>query len=111
MRLDLSYLDECKFKHNFKDSVNPLYSYSLEIESPPHFFLQCHHFTNIHSTFLDDLKSIDVNIPIFPDSETVKLLLYDSRKFVLNQNTTILSSSISFIQKSERFNGSLLQKE
>ena len=50
-----------------------------------------------HSTLLDDLKSIDVNIPSFPDSEIVELILYGGLKIDLNQNTKILSSSISFI--------------
>ena len=98
--LGLSHLNEHKFKHNFKDCVNPLCSCSLEIESPAHFFLHCNYFTNICSTLLDDLKSIDVNIPNFPDSETVELILYGSPKFDLNQNTKIL--------RSERFDGSLL---
>ena len=97
--LGLSHLNEHKFKHNFKDCVNPLCSCSLEIESPSHFFLHCLDFTNIRSTLLDDLKSIDVN------SEIVEVLLYGSPKFGLNQNTKILSSSVSLILKPERFNG------
>ena len=72
LRLGLSHLNE----HKFKQFVNPLCSCSLEIESLTIFFLHCHYFTNIRSTLLDDLKSIDVNIPGFPDSETVELLLY-----------------------------------
>ena len=95
------------FKHNFRDCVNPLCSCSLEIESPSHFFMHCHYFTNIRSSLLDDLKSIDVNISSFPDSEIVELLLYGSSEFDFNQNTKILSSPISFILKSERFYGSL----
>ena len=105
LTLGLSQLNEHKFKHNFKDCVNPLCSCSLEIESPSHFFLHCLDFANIRSTLLDDLKSIDVNIPNFPDSEIVEVLLYGSPKFDLNQNTKILSSSVSLILKPERFNG------
>ena len=54
------------------------------------------------------MKSIDVNIANLPDSEIVELLLDRSPKFDLNQNTKILSSSVSFTVKSERFNGSFL---
>ena len=107
-RLRLSHLNEHKFKHNLKDCVSPLCSFSLEIESPSHFFLHCHYFTNICSTILDDLKSNYVNVPSFPDSEIVELLFYGSPKFELHQNTKILSSSLSLILKSENFNGSLL---
>ena len=59
------------------------------------------------ATLLDDLLSVDRNIPSFSDNELVDLLLYGSPHFNLNQNNKILSSSISFIIKSERFSGSL----
>ena len=110
-RLGLSHLNERKFKHNFQDCVNPLCSCSLEIESFSHFFLHCHHFTNIRATLQDDLQSVNRNIPSFSDNELVDLLLYVSPNFNLNRNNKILSSSISFIIKSERFSGSLFKRE
>ena len=81
---------------------------SLEIESLSHFFLHCHYFTSIHSTLFSELQSVDVNIAQFSDNEIVDLLLYSSPKFDKDQNHKILSSPISFILKSERFDGSLL---
>ena len=81
---------------------------SLEIESLSHFFLHCHYFTNIRSTLFSELQSVDVNIAKFSDNEIVDLLLYGSPKFDTDQNHKILSSCISFILKSERFDGSLL---
>ena len=110
-RLGLSHLNERKFKHNLQDCVNPLCSCSLEIESFSHFFLHCHHFTNIRATLQDDLQSVNRNIPSFSDNELVDLLLYVSPNFNLNRNNKILSSSISFIIKSERFSGSLFKRE
>ena len=107
LRLGLSHLNEHKFKHNFQDCVNPLCSCSLEIESLSHLFLHCHNFTKIHATLLDDLQSVDRSIISFPDNELVDLLLYGTPNFNLNQNSKILSSSISFTIKSERFSGSL----
>ena len=107
LRLGLSHFNEHKFKHNFQDCINPLCSCSLEIESLSHFPLHCHHFTNIRATLLDDLLSVDRNIPSCLDNELVDLLLYGSPHFNLNQNNKILSFSISFIMKSERFSGSL----
>ena len=63
LRLGLSHLNRHKFKYNFQDCVNPLCLCSLEIESLSHFFLHCHHFTNIHATLVDDLQSVDIKIP------------------------------------------------
>ena len=108
VRLGLIHHNERKFKHNFQDCANSLCSCSLEIESFSHFFLHCHYFTNIRATLLDDLKSVDANIPSFSDNELMDLVLYGSLKFNSNQNNKILSSSISFIIKSEGFSDSLL---
>ena len=58
LRLGLSHLNEHKFKHNFQDCINPLCTCSLEIESLSHFFLHCHYFTNICSTFFSKLNQL-----------------------------------------------------
>ena len=44
LRLGFSHLREHKFKHNFQDTLNPLCSYSIEVESTSHYFLCCHFF-------------------------------------------------------------------
>ena len=100
LRLGLSHLNEHKFKHNFQDCVNPLWSCSLKIESLSHFFVHCHYSTNIGATILDDLQSVDINIPSFSENELVNLILHGILNFNPNRNNKNLSSSISFIVKS-----------
>ena len=39
--LELSDLNEHEFKFNFQNSLNPLCSCSLEVQSTIHFFLNC----------------------------------------------------------------------
>ena len=39
-RLKSSHLKEHKFRHNFKDSVFPIYGCGTETETTEHFFLQ-----------------------------------------------------------------------
>ena len=109
LRLGLSHLNEHKFNHNFKDCVNPLCSCSLEVESVSHFFLHCHYFTDIQKTLFHELRLVDENILNQSDNEIAELLLYGSSKFKLEQNYSILRSSIKFIIKSERFSGSIVQ--
>ena len=41
LRVNLSHLNEHKFRHNFQDSLNPLCSCSLEPESITHYLLHC----------------------------------------------------------------------
>ena len=111
LRLDLSYLNEHKFTHNFQDCINPLCTCSLEIEFLCHFFLYCHYYTNIRSTLFCELQPVDVNIEKFSDNEIVDSLPYGSPRFDTDQNHKILSSCISFILKSERLDGSLLLEQ
>ena len=108
LRLGLSHLNEHKFKHNLQDCINPLCTCSLDIESLSHFFLHCHYFTSIRSTLFSELQSADANIVKFSDNQIVDLLLYGGPKFDTDQNHKILSFCISFILKSEGFDGSPL---
>ena len=108
LRLDLSHLNQQKFNHNFQDCLNPLCSCSLEVKSISNFSLHCHYYSNIHSTLLNELQSIDINLLNQKDDIVVEVLLYGSTKFNNNQNFTLLSSSIDYILKSDRFSGSLL---
>ena len=63
---------------------------------------------NIHNSIgLKFLTSLRLSL-ISSENELVDLLLYGSPKFNSSRNNKILSSSISFIVKAERFSGSLL---
>ena len=92
--------------YNFQDYLNPFCSCSLEVESVSHFFLHCHYYSNIHSTLLNELQSIDLNLLNQEDDIVVEVLLYGSTKFN-NQNFRLLSS-VDYILKSKIFSSSLL---
>ena len=68
-----------------------------------HFFLHCHYFTDIRKTLFHELRLVDENILNQSGNEIAELPLYGSNKFKLEQNYSILRSSIKFIIKSERF--------
>ena len=44
LRIGFSHLKEHKFKHNFQDSIDPMYSCSSGIEAAVHFFVHCANF-------------------------------------------------------------------
>ena len=58
LRLGLSHLREHKFKHSFQDSINPLCSCSLDVESAIHYFLHCPLFTIEGHTLLNTISQI-----------------------------------------------------
>ena len=57
------------------DLINPLCSCILEVESTKHFFLQCHHFTNISKTLLNTVEIIDRTILNVNDDDLKEIRL------------------------------------
>ena len=51
LRLRLSHLNEHRFRHNFKDCINPLCSCSLEVENMLHFFSGLPSFNFSHGSY------------------------------------------------------------
>ena len=60
LRLGFSHLREHKFKHNFHDTLNPLCSCSVEVESISQYFLRCHFFDALRATLINDLRKLTV---------------------------------------------------
>ena len=103
LRLGLSHLNEHRFNHNFEGCINSLCTCTLEVESTTHFFLQCHCYSNIRKTLLDNLKLINVNILKLSKTALTNLLLCGETSFDKIQNKMILTASIKFIVDSDRF--------
>ena len=99
-----SHLNEHKFRHNFRDTLNLFCSYNLEPETLTHFLLHCPHH-NIHRiTLLDSVFAIDESISHLSDANLVNLLLHENPKQYSNEeNTSILNFTISFLKSSGRF--------
>ena len=76
LRLPLSHLNDHKFNHNFKDSINSFCSCSLSVENNVHFFLHCHHFSLQRQTRMNNIKSIDKDI-----NDLVNIFLFGSSKY------------------------------
>ena len=109
LRLGLSHLNEHRFRHNFKDCINPLCSCSLEVENTLHFFLHCHHYSTFRMGLMNKVNQIDENFSYLSDDNKVSLLLYGDSRFDDNKNNFILSASITYILETERFSSSLFQ--
>ena len=108
LRVGLSHLREHKFRHNFQDTINPLCSCSLEIESTSHFFLRCQNFITPRTNLMNELRKLDSNILNLDEISLTKLLLYGDSKYENNVNKKILLASINFILSTKRFEGHLM---
>ena len=107
IRLGLSHLVDDKFRHNLQDCINPICSCDQEIETSTHSLL---HYSNYHGarqTLFKKINKIDSTILKQNDQVITKLLLFGNEKLKVAQNKSILTSTIEFLQATERFKTSL----
>ena len=111
LRLRLSHLKEHRFRHDFRDCINPLCSCSLGVENTPHFFLHCQHYSTFRMGLMNKVNQSDGNFSYITDYNKVSLLLYGDSRFDDNKNSFILAVSITYIFEIERFSTSLFQND
>ena len=108
LRVGLSHLREHKFRHNFQDTINPLCSCSLEIESISHFFLRSQNFITPRTNLMNEFRKLDFSILNLDEKSLTKLLLHGDSKFENKVNKKILLASINFVLSTRRFEGQLI---
>ena len=96
LRVNLSHLREHKFHHNFLDTLNPLCSCSLEIESTSHYLLRCRFYTYIRRALLDNITNLIGDISNFSDDKLMNLLLYGDNIHSVEVNSGILKYTLIF---------------
>ena len=107
LRLGFSHLNEHKFRHNFRDFLNPLCECKLEPETFD-FFLRCHLFQIERITLLNDITEADEHSISDNTSNLDQILLYGNENYNHNRNKKILSSTIKFCIDNKRFDMPLL---
>ena len=108
LRLGFSHLKEHNFQHNFQDSVDPLRSRGIEIESTKHFLLHCTNFGIQKKTLFDKLTELNIGVLTRNDDCIVKTLLLRQQDFHNATNKILLEATIDFIIATERFDCPLL---
>ena len=61
LRLGLSQLREHKFRHNFRDTFNPICNCGDDIKTTIHYLLHCPDYLDERRTVLDNLQSVGEN--------------------------------------------------
>ena len=96
LRVSLSHLRKHKFQHNFLDTINPLCSCRLEVESTCHYLLRCSSFACFRKTLLDNIINLIGTVSNLSDDNLVQLLLYGDKIYSLEVNASILKYTIIF---------------
>ena len=106
LRVGLSKLNFHKFKHNFRDTTNPMCPTNDGIEDTEHFLLLCPSFDVPRrdllagvSALLRPLGHIDLS-----NEFLMQILLYGDKDFPNNLNKDILLLTLRFIHETGRFN-------
>ena len=62
LRLNFSHLNEHKFRHNFKDTINPMCSCSSDIKTTDHYLLRCKLYTDLRLDLLNNICTINQSL-------------------------------------------------
>ena len=86
LRLNFSHLNEHKFRHNFKDTINPMCSCGSDIESTMHFLLRCQNYSSSRLELLNSIYALRAVLKQYSDEKLLEVLLYGSDKFDIDIN-------------------------
>ena len=75
LRLDFSHVCEHKFRYDFKDTLNSLWSCSIEDETTTHYFLHCYFYNSYRSTLMNVFENILIYFSTISDNN-IKLVCF-----------------------------------
>ena len=110
LHLKFSHLNEHRFRHNFEECVNLLYSCSLKTEDTENYLLHCHHFTPLRINLMNSVNSVLYNFESLSDINKKEILLYGDPRLDNNKNRIIVEATLNYIKVSEIFSGSLFEE-
>ncbi len=105
LRVGLSKLNFHKFKHNFRDTINPMCPTNDGIEDTEHFLLLCPSFEVLRRDLLAGVSSLLRPHGFTNPSNDVllKILMYGDNDLPDDVNKNILLLTLRFIHKTGRF--------
>ena len=103
----LSKLKFHKFRHNFRDTIDPMCPTNDGIEDTEHFLLLCPSFDIERRDLLAGVSELlrpYVRINSLPNNALIQILLYGDKDFSIDVNKNVLKLTLNFIHKTGRFN-------
>ena len=91
--------------------MNPVCSCILEIEDTSHYILHCYHFILHRPDLVNSVIYFCNNFDSMTSNKKITLLLNGDSRFDEIKNKIVLKSSMKHIKTTERFSGSLFEKD
>ena len=108
LRVGFSHLNEHKFRHGFRDTLDPFCGCRTNsVENTQHFILHCSIYSHERQTLFNKLHTLGINLFPLDPSKLCRLLLYGDESLTLILNQAILCSLVAFMHETGRFNGAL----
>ena len=109
LRLQLSHLNEHKFRNGFEDTISPMCSSNTEIESNKHFLLRCRFYSSQRLELFDELNKINFSFFKLSAKDQVNILSYSySSEKLISLSGDIIKLVINFLIESGRFDRPLI---
>ena len=96
LRVGLSRLNLHKFRHNFRDTLNPMCPSNDGVEDTEHFWLHCHSYDACRTDLLDCVNSTlqPYDLPNLSNALILKLILYGDERLSFDSNSEILKATL-----------------
>ena len=104
LRVGLSKLNLHKFRHNFKDTVNPMCPTNEDVEDTEHFLLLCPSFAVQRQNLLAQILPLlrPLGYANFSIEVLAQILFYGDENLPNDVNRNILELTLKFIQETGR---------
>ena len=96
LRLHFSHLNEHKFRHNFRATIDPVCSYCLERVTTLHYPLRCNLYSDLRPELLNDICALNPTLKKLSHEKLLNILLYGSEDFNVKTNRKIINLQLSF---------------
>ena len=96
LRLHFSHLNEHKFQHNFRATIDPMCRCGLEPETTLHYLLRCNLYSDLRTELLNDIRALNSTLKNLSYEKLLNILLYGSEDLSFNTNNKIMKSTIKF---------------
>ena len=105
LRVGLSKLNIHKFKHNFRETLNPLCVINDGVEDTKHYFLLCHTYDVFRRDLLNSVNTtmLSYGIICLSNEELLKVIHYCHEQLSFDSNARLLRATPEYIQTSKRF--------
>ena len=90
LRLHFSHLNEHKFRHYFRGTIDPMCICGLEPKTTLHYLLRCNLYSDLRAELLNDICTLNSTLKNLSHEKRLNILLYGSGNFSFNTDKKLI---------------------